>query len=1405
MILRYFIITTLLFSIIFSKNRVFKYYTGQSVVTVDDITFDLGTVLKGSHKQSIDTVFMKIKPVKGHEQNIFWHQDDVKSGPFLKRIMPGKSEGLSLDIKGRSRKKFNKPILLDGKKNIIALPLRARQKLSIKDRIMLSGTKFRSNGVGRSTLLVSVDKREWKDIGYEMVFSSKEKVDIQGSKVFFSDADELDTVYCEFLMKIPDRVYIDNEFPIGLSFSIGENALWGDLAKVNISVNGKRGEGGFDIKGAGTDSLTLIPRKPIISSQNIQLSNVPVIKQLGTDVVSITMTAKTSDPDGNSNFHKVWRIVHSGGGNILKWKKANATTNLEKKYFFKDAQRFEGTFAIFLEGEGFEELKLGDTLQFRLISDRVYWRNDEMPTGKNFDFFFSKDKMSLICIRDEKDWSPFENRGVRISNLNFYTDANFTGTSAIEWSSSKLEQGKKQLVKHNIVVAKPIMLFEDDNYLFSNDQNPSITNLVLQNDTNINVLKRGDILVLELSERKLHFNKKKKDRVRVNPPYLTPLMSGSNHQISFIIERDINVGEIITMSDIPLLPIGASEKIDQKISGGFKIKSTRMINKSEDETLFKGESFIHISEVDFFMQKSVEYIKNQNRSTQIEKLPEIRILNGGVSKIFKDSKFKLYIEVEGDKDNNINNLIGNEIELILSNGSNVDASLSKNQKYVEIQLNEGIPAGQHLSIQGAKIELTKQFDEVSIGMVIESGNKILTWKTPQVLTFSSPYFQSSENQVFYPSRSKREMFSVFIDMRHLQGSFEKLNGFSVILPKDIPLEWSTDQENLFITGPGRSYLNEKGIVSSDKRMITIRKNGSNQIDADSLIFSIGGLIHDKLYYSRGTKSFNLQISIDGGKTICAIDPYQKRIVSDNNLASIYADKIITAYFPFKKGKINGEEKYIALEINSQNKSKDIQWDLNRTNIKSADEYSGGFLRSFNFEDPVVSPDISKISFHIKHDKYNQGVNVGLIGFNDAMTVKNIFTTENVSLDDICLTLLTPYGEKKYYESKGLVTFEKRKVGDKEIELTVGLKNLRKDLADPKLRDWYWMPDNNFALLDKAKYSVNRQKNNLKLVETILFDHYSEYKEQVEYDWIFWWYLSWVKVRADELNVALNEIQKTLRNSDFKSDFEKSKRLGFYGRREPGLDYDYEEERKKEFENAYALYLEAKESNNNVLLFKVEDEVFSSLNKRGMTNYIRAANYSLLGQIGDHFNDNTEYKISTRRATKTTTYPERILYRARREISQASDRKSLQDWSKIGLNRIELIDGYQDYFDTGESFSIDTDRSDINPIPIDKKRISQYASKNSYIVTFKWYPEGVSEKFDWTFNLKSPKTKTVTSSNGSETMIMVGKQKKEAYTFNQDLTLHGGAEYELHFSPKRTMMKYAFYSIIGGALTYAWTL
>ena len=82
--LRYLITISLLFSLIFAKDKVFKYYHNESPITVDDITIDLNKVLKGVSAKKIDTVFIKLSPSDGHDQNIFWDYDnDVKSGNLL--------------------------------------------------------------------------------------------------------------------------------------------------------------------------------------------------------------------------------------------------------------------------------------------------------------------------------------------------------------------------------------------------------------------------------------------------------------------------------------------------------------------------------------------------------------------------------------------------------------------------------------------------------------------------------------------------------------------------------------------------------------------------------------------------------------------------------------------------------------------------------------------------------------------------------------------------------------------------------------------------------------------------------------------------------------------------------------------------------------------------------------------------------------------------------------------------------------------------------------------------------------------------------------------------------------------------------------------------------------------------
>ena len=80
------------------------------------------------------------------------------------------------------------------------------------------------------------------------------------------------------------------------------------------------------------------------------------------------MVAKTSDPKGSSNFHKVWRIVNHGDEITLKWKEANVITNLKSKYFYNDESNFKGTFSIFLETQTLCSIIIMDKCESTCIS-----------------------------------------------------------------------------------------------------------------------------------------------------------------------------------------------------------------------------------------------------------------------------------------------------------------------------------------------------------------------------------------------------------------------------------------------------------------------------------------------------------------------------------------------------------------------------------------------------------------------------------------------------------------------------------------------------------------------------------------------------------------------------------------------------------------------------------------------------------------------------------------------------------------------------------------------------------------------------------------------------------------------------------------------------------------------------
>ena len=150
-------------------------------------------------------------------------------------------------------------------------------------------------------------------------------------------------------------------------------------------------------------------------------------------------------------------------------------------------------------------------------------------------------------------------------------------------------------------------------------------------------------------------------------------------------------------------------------------------------------------------------------------------------------------------------------------------------------------------------------------------------------------------------------------------------------------------------------------------------------------------------------------------------------------------------------------------------------------------------------------------------------------------------------------------------------------------------------------------------------------------------------------------------------------------------------------------------------------------------------------------------------------------------------------RAKKRLkNNETEKKILEDWQP---NIFDRIYGYEAYIkENAPTVLFDT------VLVIEKNKDKHSNSNRQYSVTFKWKPEHISEKFGWTFSLRGPRIKI-----DEKTVIVIGSYDKDDHSFDEDLTLYGGGEYELKFSPLANLIKYTKYSILGGVLTYVWIL
>ena len=299
---------------------------------------------------------------------------------------------------------------------------------------------------------------------------------------------------------------------------------------------------------------------------------------------------------------------------------------------------------------------------------------------------------------------------------------------------------------------------------------------------------------------------------------------------------------------------------------------------------------------------------------------------------------------------------------------------------------------------------------------------------------------------------------------------------------------------------------------------------------------------------------------------------------------------------------------------------------------------------------------------------------------------------------------------------------------------------------------------------------------------------------VKYDWTFWYYLSWIKKRANEEGYGrfTDDFTDDNMKKSFASDMAGAREAGYHDGMKstfplPGGQYDLVTERKKDLEKAYGYF-----EKNDYL--EAENVILDALLKEGVENYIKAAYYCLLGQIGAALNDKKQIEYGRRRNTRTTTYPLLICKHAREYIDDPNDELNLKNWQPT-------IHEFLEDYELDITATYPKGGKDVEPLRIEKSEKTERKVNFYSDVIFSFEPRDVASTLQWKYSLDSPK---YFMNIEKEPMIkVIGRPVTSKKPFGDSVKLYGGGEYSFKFSTKKSMVKYYGLSALAGFLAYVW--
>ena len=781
-----------------------------------------------------------------------------------------------------------------------------------------------------------------------------------------------------------------------------------------------------------------------------------------------------------------------------------------------------------------------------------------LPANYPISWAWPKDdsrNLNRVINVDEKTLGIIVNSDIK-DNLNLYSlSLSMPDESIPPFNLSAvypfLSNMRGQIVKNDLRYGHIQINLEESQMVNTNTEGNSLKRIVVQEDMDVKMSQRGDIIQIIASEDKFNFDLINLNKIELknvdhsNNLKLAINYSNSNqYKIMLNILAPLELGEKVYIENIPIQNI--HEKLDEihlnyQINEGGIQSDLNTIDMIYAHAEFEGDN---------------KFVRDVNSTPQLLSLSNLHIDLMNIPRYGQNDQFVILRLPSG----------------IASWASNQKPKIdSTNQIHIEyinkreiaIYAMGDIGKKTHIEISGLNIipdrsEFIGQ--ELTCLLVADSS---IVFSTKPTISYTYPTFRSIGDQTFFTDDTTWNVYDLEIntgnlDMPILPGDYIEL------IISDHEIFWDRGANQLSDLASNNGLLSRNVIFDGSTCQIV-----AADTIKDNTQLRISGLRIKPL--SLAASPFSLEMSLDGGRTICAED-YEGKTTKAVKLRDEISEKVNRAIqeniYSMETGRT------IALKIPE---GSPLKWDesidsIQRVSINNETQIQKGDINFSVLDERVTYPNKKTVLLKIGQGYGSKDQGLRLSGPNrkklyfKGLKLLDMAESEGVSDNEEWLNLIieSPYGPKTENGSSTgwqllvngkiknyLMTDDFQSTEFVLMTPQISKFNGREVFEDRKLQLYaeehvlLRSPLVDFENMN-SEVAYNNLESCLKNIVALYSDTYPKGK-----NWKTWYYLAWLKKRSIELNVQdkileldLVKNERALIKSSYSEDMETAKIHGY---------------------------------------------------------------------------------------------------------------------------------------------------------------------------------------------------------------------------------------------------------------------